>query len=66
MDNVIGQTITQVRPMTKKEQDSEGWYRGTTVIVLGNGVKLYASSDEEGNDAGAMLGRDKSKSFILG
>lgn len=66
MDNVIGQTITQVRPMTDKERDKEGWYRGTTVIVLGNGVLLYASSDEEGNDAGAMFGRDKSKSFILG
>ena len=66
MDNVIGQTITQVRPMTDKERDKEGWYRGTTVLVLGNGVLLYASRDDEGNDAGAMFGRNKSKTFMLG
>jgi len=66
MDNVIGQTITQVRPMTGKERDKEGWYSGTIVLVLGNGVLLYASRDEEGNDAGVMFVRDKNNTFILG
>ncbi|MFA7101301.1 MAG: hypothetical protein WC196_06180 [Bacilli bacterium] len=66
MDNVTGQTIVKVRPMTQKEIDKEGWYRGTTVLELSNGVLLYASSDEEGNDAGAMFGTDKNKSFMLG
>jgi hypothetical protein len=66
MDNVTGQKIVKVRPMTEEEKDREGWYRGTTVLELSNGVLLYASSDEEGNDAGAMFGIDKNKSFMLG
>jgi len=49
--------------MTDEERDKEGWYRGTTVLVLGNGVKLYASSDEEGNDAGAMFGVENDRTF---
>lgn len=43
MKNVTNQTIKEVRPMTKKEIDLEGWSYGTTVLVLSNGVKLYAS-----------------------
>jgi hypothetical protein len=66
MDNIVGQKIVKVRPMTDKERDKEGWCRGTTVLELSNGVLLYASSDEEGNDAGAMFGVDKTKSFMLG
>jgi hypothetical protein len=65
MDEIIGQIIKEIRPMTKKEQEKEGWSRGTTVIVLGNGILLYASRDEEGNDAGAMFGADNEVTFSL-
>jgi hypothetical protein len=65
MDEIIGQTIKEIRPMTQREQDKEGWSRGTTVIVLGNGVLLYASRDEEGNDAGAMFGANNGVTFSL-
>jgi len=51
--------------MTNEEKDYEGWYRGTIIIELDNGVLLYPSSDEEGNDTGAMFGKDGDKSFIL-
>ena len=51
--------------MTDKEKDNEGWYRGTVVIELSNGVLLYPSSDEEGNDAGAMFGKDGNRNFVL-
>jgi hypothetical protein len=54
----VGQTIVNVRPMTQEEIDAEGWYSGTTVIELSNGVRIYASRDEEGNDAGCLFGRD--------
>jgi hypothetical protein len=65
MDEIIGQTIKEIRPMTQEEQDREGWHRGTTVIVLGNGVLLYASRDEEGNDAGVMFGAGNGIAFNL-
>jgi len=51
--------------MTSGELENEGWCRGTVIIVLSNGVLLYASSDSEGNDAGVMCVRDKDKNFIL-
>ena len=51
--------------MTDEEKDNEGWYRGTVVIELANGVLLYPSSDEEGNDAGAMFGKDGDREFVL-
>ena len=65
MNNLINQTIKAVRPMTKKEIESEGWYGGTTVLVLSNGVKLYASQDEEGNGPGCIFGCDGKKQFGL-
>ncbi len=65
MEDIIGQKIVKVRQMTSIERDREGWYRGTVVIELSNGVLLYPSSDEEGNDAGALFGKDGDHTFIL-
>ena len=65
MKNVVGQKIVKVRPMTVEECEYEGWYHGAMVIELSNGVLLYSSSDEEGNDAGAMFGKNGERSFIL-
>jgi len=55
-DEIIGQKIQEVRRMTADEAEAEGWDRGGTVIVLANGIKLYASRDDEGNGAGALFG----------
>ena len=69
MDNILGQTITVIRPMTKAELKKEGWEdtsgHSSTVMVLGNGTKLYASRDEEGNGPGAIFGVDKRTSFMV-
>lgn len=56
-DLIRGKKIIQVRPMTVEEQNAEDWDERATVLVLENGVRLYASQDEEGNGAGAMFGR---------
>jgi len=53
---LIGQKIVGIRPMTQKEMSDNYWSSPATVIVLENGIKLYASSDEEGNDAGVIFG----------
>jgi len=65
MENIIGQKIVEVRPMTSEEKEDEGWEYGTVVIVLNNGVLLYSSSDEEGNDAGVMFGKKGDTPFVL-
>lgn len=60
----INQRIVGIRPMRKDEADREGWshwdsMRGlSVVIVLGDGTKLYASSDPEGNDSGCIFAVD--------
>ena len=72
---LIGQTIKDIRRMTAKEQSEQGWdwvasalhSQKPTVIVLGDGTKLFASQDEEGNGPGTMFGTAPDGSgFALG
>ncbi len=60
MEDIVGQKIKEVRPMTKAELDLEYWDRtnNVTVIVLEDGTKLFPSKDAEGNAPGAILGID--------
>lgn len=55
---LIGQRIAAVREMTREESEAQGWgrVRGAKVIVLENGIKIFASRDEEGNDVGCLFG----------
>jgi hypothetical protein len=52
---LVGRKITGVRYLTKKEVDEIGWGRACIVLILDNGEELWASSDDEGNDAGALM-----------
>ena len=52
---LIGRTIKKVRLMTKEEQDACGWSSRAVVLVLDNGDCIWASQDDEGNDAGALF-----------
>lgn len=65
MENIVGQTIVKVRLMTDEEMERMGWSGKITVLVLSNGVLLYPSSDEEGNDAGVIFGEFKDANFTL-
>ena len=56
MNGLDGKRIVEVRPMTNKELALEGWTSGTSVLVLDDGTKLYASQDSEGNGPGALFG----------
>ncbi len=58
MADIEGKTITSVRPMTSKEQEAEGWHNATIVLELDDGTLLYPSSDDEGNNGGALFGRE--------
>jgi hypothetical protein len=55
---IAGVKIKDVRPLTTKEMEREGWDKPCMVIELENGVLLYPSMDEEGNGPGALFGYD--------
>ena len=78
MDNqhcpLKGSKIVSIREMTRKEAEIEGWVdyigkkqgNGCRVIVLDNGVKLFASQDYEANGPGALFFHDKdSKQYAV-
>lgn len=58
-DPLIDKKIIEMRPMTDKEMEAEGWTQPTTVLVLNNGTLLYASMDPEGNGPGYIFGTTK-------
>ena len=63
-----GAKIVKIREMTKKEADAEYWdlsHNGCRVLVLDNGIKLYASRDYEGNGPGALFFTEKGKHYAI-
>ena len=64
MNDLEGKKIVKIREMTKKEAENEAWnlsHNGCRVLVLDNGIKLYASQDYEGNGPGALFYVTKDK-----
>ncbi len=53
--HLIGKTIKNVRYMTDKEMIKNMWYKKPLVIFFTDGSYMYASADDEGNDAGALF-----------
>lgn len=52
---LVGKTISSVRFLTDAEQQELGWTSKAIVITLDDGHSLFASQDDEGNDAGALF-----------
>lgn len=55
---LLNRKIVGVRYMTAAEADEHGWYTRSVVIKLDNGVLIYPSADDEGNNAGALFTTD--------
>jgi hypothetical protein len=55
---LLNRKIVGVRYMTQGEADDHGWYTRCVVIKLDNGVLIYPSADDEGNNAGALFTTD--------
>lgn len=51
---LLGRTIVGIRYMTPEEMDAAGWDRSPVMLILDDGTLFYPSSDDEGNDAGAL------------
>lgn len=52
---LVGKTIKEVRYLSQKEMEDLGWYHSTLVIFFEDGNYIFASADDEGNDAGALF-----------
>lgn len=52
---LVGRKIVEVRYLNDKEVNEHGWHRSALVMLLDDGTYLYPSSDDEGNDAGALF-----------
>lgn len=56
---LLGCEVIDVRYMTDKEQEALGWSCKPAVLTLkskdGKKFAIYPSSDDEGNDAGALF-----------
>lgn len=56
---LLGKKIVNVRYMFKAEQKIMGWDHKALIIQLDDGSVWFPSSDDEGNDAGALHGQTK-------
>jgi len=56
---LVGKKIVLARYMTDKEQKESYWDSKPLVLFFDDGSQMFASSDDEGNNAGAFFGSDK-------
>ena len=52
---LLNRKIVDVRYLTTEEMENLGWYHKCVVMVLDDGNMIYPSSDDEGNNAGALF-----------
>ena len=50
----LGRTIVKAEYMSREEADDFGWDSRPLCLQLDNGLWVYPSRDDEGNDGGAM------------
>jgi hypothetical protein len=63
---LVGRTIKQVRKMTAKELEAEGWEGDHALVIeLDNGTLVYPSRDDEGNGPGALFGSANGVNFYV-
>jgi len=62
--NLLGKKIVSVRYLSKREMEAMGWFKRSVVIQLDDGSIFFPSSDDEGNDAGALFGHNKAGESI--
>ena len=67
-NDILGQKVKDLRPMTKTELKAEYWDENSPVfvLILENGMKLFPSRDGEGNGGGAFFGSFNGESFGFG
>ena len=51
---LLGKSIIKVEYMSEKDADEKGWSKRPIQILLNNGNWLTITSDDEGNEGGAI------------
>ena len=54
-DLLVGRTIKKAVYMDAENAETLGFNQRPVVLVLDNGLMIYPSMDDEGNDAGALF-----------
>ena len=54
---ILGNTIVEIRYLSKDECDELGWAQSSIVLVLNNGTILIPSQSGEGGGAGSLIGQ---------
>jgi hypothetical protein len=52
---LLNRKIVEVRYMTHEEMENFGWYNRPVVMVLDDGNTIFPSTDDEGNNGGALF-----------
>ena len=52
--HLLNQKIVNIKYMSEKESDRQGWSSRPIEITLSNGVLLVPMQDDEGNDGGSI------------
>ena len=61
---LLNRKIVKVRYMNQGEADDMGWYSRPVAFLLDNGVWIFPSADDEGNNGGALFTTDQNNSVL--
>jgi hypothetical protein len=61
---LLNRKIVKVRYMEQSEADDMGWYSRPIAFLLDNGVWIFPSADDEGNNGGALFTTDRDNSVL--
>ena len=61
---LLNRKIVKVRYMNQSEADEMGWYSRPVAFLLDNGVWIFPSADDEGNNGGALFTTDRNNSVL--
>ncbi len=63
---LVGRRVVRVQYMPAAEATEVGWSHRPAVLQFDDGTVLYATADEEGNDAGVLLVETAQSELCLG
>ena len=52
--HLLGKSIIKIEYMSEKDSKEQGWHNRPIQLLLNNGVWLTMTSDDEGNNGGAI------------
>lgn len=63
-DLLLNRKIVKVRYMEQSEADDMGWYSRPVAFLLDNGIWVFPSADDEGNNGGSLFTTDSNNSVL--